>query len=252
MNTRLRTALSAFLVSALGSLACNQAAPPGSEEAETGESEGDGDGDVGEENASLYPLVNNARWVYVAKTTQGQVLGTENVSLVATEWEGQPAWRQVDEADENGEWTESILVREGEEVLRIYKEEYGDLGVTAYVYYDPGFLRADDEWLEAPVDSYEERLYDRTEYDNPDLVNPSLEPRGHAYRILAVDETVTVPAGTFECVVVERIRTVGGNAGERVIHWYAPGVGKVREERPADSRIEELSEVQIPSGAQFP
>ena len=257
MNAMPRVLVPTFALSllVLGSVACNQAAPPGTESEETAEEESGVDKSGvtdSEENQSLYPLVNNSRWVYNAKTTQGQVLGMENVSLIAMQWNGLDAWKLTDEADENGEWTESILVRQEAEVLRVYKEEHGDLGITAYVYYDPGFLRADDDWLDAAVDSYEERLYDRTEYDNPDMLNPMHEARGHAYRILALDETVTVPAGTFECVKVERIRTIGGAAGERVIHWYAPGIGKVREERPADSRIEELAEVSIPSGAQFP
>jgi len=239
----------------LGLAACNQAPPPGSEGEDSEGSEGSGEdqGELdGEEAGSLYPMVSDASWTYVARTTQGQILGTEIAEVHQIQWQGESAWLLSDQPDEDGEWTESILVERDNEVLRVYKEEHGPMGIFAYVYYDPGFLRADDDWLEASVDDYEQRLYDRTEYDNPDMLNPDLEPRGHAYKIIGVNESVTVPAGTFDCIVVERIRTVGTNAGERVLSWYAPGVGKVREERPADSRIEELSEVRIPGGAQFP
>ena len=201
---------------------------------------------------SLYPLIDGATWTYISKTTQGQVLGMEEVEVTAIEFDGQPAWLQVDSPNASGNWTKSTLSQVGDDTLRVYKEEHGPMGITAYVYYDPGFLRAADNWSMGAVDDFEERLYDRTEYDNPELLNPSLEPRGHAYKIVSINESVTVPAGTFNCVGIERIRTVGVNIGDRVLFWYALGIGKVREERPAESKIEELAEVHIPGGAQFP
>jgi hypothetical protein len=34
--------------------------------------------------------------------------------------------------------------------------------------------------------------------------------------------------------------------------WFAPGIGKVREERPIEMEIEELVSVTIPGGANLP
>lgn len=58
-----------------------------------------------------------------------------------------------------------------------------------------------------------------------------------SWRVVAMDVTVTTPAGTFEhCVKLERIRTDKVGAKKRT-YWLAPGVGKVREE---GERTEEL------------
>ncbi len=44
------------------------------------------------------------------------------------------------------------------------------------------------------------------------------------WEIVSLDEELTVPAGTFEC-----IHAVGtGPSGSKTDHWYAPGVGDVK------------------------
>jgi hypothetical protein len=198
---------------------------------------------------SYYPLVDGASWTYVASTSTGQILGMEVVDATETSWAGAPAWVFTDNPDAGGEWTESTIVQLGTAAVRVHKEVADPSGTTQIVDYDPGFTRADDQW--DTVGFKQEILYDRSETDGAGL-NPSFEPRGHSYEVLAVDESVTVPAGTFSCIKIERIRTVGGAAGERVISWYARGVGKVREEQPADGRTEELASVSIPGGVSYP
>ena len=114
---------------------------------------------------------------------------------------------------------------------------------------DPGFVRLSEAWTE--VGEPEEFLYQRVHYDGNGL-NPKVEARGHTFEVVAIGEEVTVPAGTFECVKIERVRTVGAEAGALAIFWFAPGVGKVREERPLDMEVEELVSVSIPGGVQLP
>ncbi|PRP96003.1 TapB family protein [Enhygromyxa salina] len=232
----------------LALVACGQAAPPGDEASTDTSSESTDTGSV-EEDDSYYPLVDGATWTYVASTTTGQVLGMEVVEASEITWEGAPAWVFTDNPNDLGEWTESTIVRTGSAAMRVHKEIKDGTGTTMIVDYDPGFMRADDKW--DTVGFIEEILYGRNETDGAGL-NPKFEPRGHSYEVLAVNETVTVPAGTFNCIKVERIRTVGTTAGERVLFWDARGVGKVREERPAEGRVEELASVSIPGGASFP
>jgi hypothetical protein len=55
-----------------------------------------------------------------------------------------------------------------------------------------------------------------------------------AWKVVAIGEMVTVPAGTFSAVVIEK---VGGTSTKR--YWFARGVGKVREQ--SGSQIEELT-----------
>jgi hypothetical protein len=240
-------------------LACNQPPPPGSED-EEGESStasaGTSDTDTGEtgtdtseDGGSLYPLVDGAQWTYVITSTSGQVLGMDVTSMSETTWDGMQAWELADEPNANGNSSISVLIRDGDVVLRVHREEMDQVGTTAIIDYVPGFPRASDAWTSVGV--MEEFLYDRTAYDANGL-NPVVEARGHTYEVLAIDESVTVPAGTFECVKVERVRTVGAEAGALVWFWFAPGVGKVREERPIEMEIEELASVSIPGGVNLP
>jgi hypothetical protein len=214
-----------------------------------GGSGGDGDGDGDMPDMSLYPLVDGATWSYVVKNTSGQILDMDVSQMHETTWEDGPAWELVDEPDDDGEWNFSILIRDGDLVHRVHREDMNDFGVMEIVDYDPGFLRASDAWTE--VGPPQEFLYDRTAYDKNGQ-NPIVEARGHTFQVLAIDEEVTVPAGTFNCVKVERVRTKGNEAGALAWYWYAPGVGKVREENPIEMEVEELVSVSIPGGVELP
>ena len=268
-----------FLAVALAlasTLACEQPPPPGYEgDASSDEHSGDGDPsadgsesadttsetagetdatETGEDpggpfDATLYPLTDGATWTYLATNYSGQILREEIVDAVEVEWEGQTAWMLVDNPNVSGEFTKSTIIRDGPHTLRVHKEIEGLTGTVEIVDYDPGFTRAHDDW-DTPGQSME-YAYERVATDGAGL-NMSVEPRAHLYTVLDVDVEVTVPAGTFDCVQVERIRTHGTNVGERVIFWYARGVGKVREERPMEARIEELVSVAIPDGAECP
>jgi hypothetical protein len=242
---------------ALSLLGCNQPPPPGSDDSETStdgsETSTDGsetESDTGDDpQQSLYPLVDGARWTYVTTTTGGQVLGMDIVDLQESTWNGMQAWELIDSPNVNGNWDVSTLISDGDLVLRVHREEHDSVGLTAILDYDPGFLRASEAWTEVGI--MEEFLYERTAYD-ANGQNPMVEPRGHTFEVLALDEEVTVPAGTFNCVKVERVRTVGFEAGTLAIFWFAPGVGKVREERPLEMEVEELISVSIPGGVQLP
>ena len=61
----------------------------------------------------------------------------------------------------------------------------------------------------------------------------------------AVNESVTVPAGTFSCLRVHRVEppsTVDTTGGDNVF-WFARGVGKVKETGP---ELHELLGYNIP------
>jgi hypothetical protein len=217
-----------------------------------------GDTDTGTDTAdtepdpleqSLYPLADGAKWSYVVKTTAGQILGMDITEANEVEWEGEQAFELIDEPDDDGEWNASVLLQDGDLVMRVHREEMDNLGTTAIIDYDPGFVRVSEAWT--VVGPPQEILYDRIAYDGNGQ-NPVVEARGHTFEVLAVDEQVTVPAGTFDCVKVERVRTLGAEAGALVWFWYAPGVGKVREERPLEMEVEELVSVSIPGVIDLP
>jgi hypothetical protein len=186
----------------------------------------------------------------VRKNSSDQILGMETVTAHEITWEDMQAWEMIDEPDGQGKWNKSVLVRDGDLVLRVHREEMEQIGIAAIIDYDPGFLRVSEAWTK--VGPPQEFLYDRIAYDGNGN-NPEVEERGHTFEVLAVDEQVTVPAGTFDdCVKFERVRTKGAESGALTWFWYAPGVGKVREENPIEMEIEELVSVSIPGGVELP
>src|SRR5678816_1203101 len=54
------------------------------------------------------------------------------------------------------------------------------------------------------------------------------------WTILSACESVTVPAGTFTAVSIQKVSATGGSAKT---YWYMPGVGKVKE---SGGQLEEL------------
>lgn len=213
-----------------------------------------GDGDTGNDpdpniENSLYPLVEGAQWTYLVTTTGGQILKMDSMQAHEITWNGSKAWEIVDEPNDEGKWNVSVLMRIGDLIARVHREEMVDENKVAIIDYDPGFVRVSEAWITPGI--MEELLYERTAYDGEGQ-NPDVEARGHTFEVLAVDEEVTVPAGTFDCVKIERVRTVGAESGALVWYWYAPGIGKVREERPIEMEIEELVSVSIPGGVDLP
>ncbi|MCA9707829.1 MAG: hypothetical protein KDK70_18400 [Myxococcales bacterium] len=239
--------IAAALVCTAG-LGCQQPNPPGTGSDSSGGTEVPiGEGELG----SYFPLVDGGTWTYVITNAAGQLQGTEIVEASVTTFDGAEAFVFVDNPNEQGEWTESTILRAGTSAERVHKEIMIPTGAKTIVDYDPGFTRFDDAWTEEGGKG--ERRYQRTEQKPMDPASvPDEETRGHVFTVTAVGESVTVAAGTFDCIAVERVRTTGASAGERVLLWYAAGVGKVREERPGEDRVEELSELSIPGGAVLP
>jgi hypothetical protein len=60
----------------------------------------------------------------------------------------------------------------------------------------------------------------------------------------AVNETVTVPAGTFSALKITRTNTADGTAKSQ---WFVPGVGKIRESNTT-GHLEELTSYTIAGG----
>ena len=65
----------------------------------------------------------------------------------------------------------------------------------------------------------------------------------HRFTVVQTSVSVTVPAGTFDTVEIERVNP---SANETKHFWFAVGVGKVREEDVTSGAIEELSAYHVP------
>jgi hypothetical protein len=82
------------------------------------------------------------------------------------------------------------------------------------------------EWVEA---------YRETKL--PVGLTPTTTHSTERWRVVAADEAVEVPAGTFQALVVEKI---SGAAAKR--YWFVSGIGKVKE---TGTQTEELTDYEL-------
>lgn len=179
----------------------------------------------------------------------------EIATMRSATFEDEPAFILEDEEDAQGERSSSTMLIDGTRILRVYKEVKVADQLAFRTTYDPGFLRYDEAWADSDGQA-EELTYDSLQI----CVMASsaskcaagamrMEKTTHSFRVLSQSMSVTVPAGTFDTVQIERT-----NLGDPEIQgddevkqfWYARGVGKVREEDMQTGATEELSSYEIP------
>ncbi|MEM9461043.1 MAG: hypothetical protein AAGF11_43160 [Myxococcota bacterium] len=233
MSAVVRVALVGLGLTACGWLAaCNQADPMEGSEGATSDPTSDPSGD------GLFPLRDGATWTYRHVSTDGTTWD-EVVRMRQTTYQGVEAWQIEDNAGLDGENTISTIVRDGDRVMRVHKEVLlGDAPVLS-ADYEPGFLRVDLGWVEGDSIPW---MYDRIEYDEAGTIVDEAV-RLQVFTVESVSTSVTVPAGTFDCVQFLRRRP---DTGESRRFWFSAGVGKVKHESLATGSTEELAEYAIP------
>ncbi len=119
-----------------------------------------------------------------------------------------------------------------------YREEDSANGVaTKVVTWSPDLMKylanaAPQGW------TFDSEAVETTTY--PGGGTPSQKDVSYRWTVLAEHESVTVPAGTFDCVKAQRVNL--NNTDKTKTYWFAPGVGKIREEGPT---TEELTAYQV-------
>lgn len=182
----------------------------------------------------LQPLATGARWTYrVTDPVKGvfekhvSVVGPENVPELGTPTPA-VATRDVEPTGEERDWYEvkdGFLVRQREEDWRA-----GTLvRVTTWSPAAPKWLAAVAQAGFTTQITVNEREW------HPDGTVSTKSPI-YQFKVVATDVAVTVPAGTFSCLQVERQRL--DKVDVKHTYWLAPGVGKVKED---SDRLEELS-----------
>ena len=66
----------------------------------------------------------------------------------------------------------------------------------------------------------------------------------HKYTVVDTHVDIEVPAGKFDSIEIERFNP---DESETRRFWFAPGVGKVREEDTESGAVEELADFVVPS-----
>lgn len=134
-------------------------------------------------------------------------------------------------------WQEDV----GERIIR-HREQDMAGGTQGDEIYDPYKLRVDETEAHTAVDASWTESYDETATPAGSTVSTTT-PKTETWTVEAVDEQVTVPAGTF-CALRVRKVSAADVAGSDKTYWFVRGVGKVKEET-AD-RLEELTEYSAP------
>ena len=201
---------------------------------------------------SHFPLVDGATWTYRHEYPQdpGKMPWNEIATMRAATFEDKPAFILEDEEDAQGERSSSTMLIDGSRVYRVYKEVKVVDQIAFKTSYDPGFLRYDEAWAGS------EGEVETLSYDSLQICVMAssaskcaagamrMETTTHTYKVLSESVSITVPAGTFDTVQIERtnLDDPAIPSDDEVKHfWYARGVGKVRELDVKDGATEELS-----------
>jgi hypothetical protein len=197
---------------------------------------------------SHYPLIDGAVWDY-HHTKPTKPDWDEHDSLRATTYHDAPAFVLEDQEDGQGVQTHSTLAVDGSSVNRVYQEESVAGQVALTVTYAPPFLRFDEVWMQAGqsvtlTDKWTRTcLVGGTAASNcaTGAVTPGMTT--HKYTVIDVAAKITVPAGSFEAIEIER---VDPETNETKDYWFVAGIGKVRDENPATQAVTELTSYTIP------
>ncbi|MET0385277.1 MAG: hypothetical protein ABW321_04925 [Polyangiales bacterium] len=186
---------------------------------------------------SLFPLKTGNTWSF--RTTKGTEVGNKTQTVGDLEPVGGTgplsatmAYKMLTAKDDGMDKTESWQAEVDGKIVRYRELAYASGGgsVDLEEHWEPYKLRVDGNQL--TVDSTYTEQYRETKL----LAGaaPATTDSSDTWKVVAVDEMVTVPAGTFTAVVIEK---VGGTSTKR--YWFARGVGKVKEQSGA--QLEELT-----------
>ncbi len=215
----------AAVLAAAGPLACGGDEPPQNPDANPGD--------------SYLPLVTGATWTFritdpVSGATEDKVNTVGPLEDIGGIKAGVMAFRITTEKLDGStvSWQEVT----GDLVVR-HKEQTFDLAgtMTREEWYTPYKLRVDGSAANSMLGATYVQSYN-------ELVTGSSMPvaKSETWEVLAVNQSVTVPAGTFDALVVRR--SAGAGQADKT-YWFVRGVGKVKED---GGQLEELVSYNIP------
>ncbi len=182
---------------------------------------------------SLWPLTPGSSWTYRITDdmrgvfeTRVEVLGSQAVpetSMTAV------AVRSIQPHLEERSWQ---LPLQGGLVVRLREEDLKSGELARVTTWSPATVKAlslvqELNWSHSATTRELTRLGDGTVEE---------KERTYVWRVLGMNETVTVPAGTFTNAIRIRRERADKEGSERT-YWLVPGIGKVKEE---GERLEEL------------
>lgn len=227
---------SALLLVAVAALAC------GGSDGGGGGSGVDGGGGGGE--LRYFPIAEGASWTYqvVDLGTGASSLKTQAVEAyedIGGQKAGTMGYRM--RTDKDTGYTLSWQEDTGTAIVRHREQSFAAGGAQETdEFYLPYKMRLDESEAHLVVDttysySYSEQIFDLTASTN------NTNDKSEAWTVEAVDEEVTVPAGTFTTL---RVFRNNDGTGVQKTYWFARGVGKVKEEGGGQREL--LTDYTIP------
>lgn len=192
----------------------------------------------GGKSTALQPLEVGARWTYETSDAGGGDRAVKSVEVIRTEMLGETETAVVESRRGNGRTLVWLAEMDGR-IVRLREESWEGETRMDRRGFAPGSLRTPASVGALRVGQELDGNYVEQVLADDDRVMGSRQ-RVATYRVEAVDEKIATPAGEFWSV---RLRKLGDDGGEGKLTWYAPGVGKVREE---GGRIEVLQSFSTP------
>lgn len=220
MTSRLVSMMAVALIAAFA-VACGGGSNPG-----------DDDDDACAGTDRYMTLVPGDSWTFrVTDSSNVRTMKTQTVGAeedIGGELAGTTAFRLTTVKGTTGAgMTVSWQQDTGTGIIRLREEDMSG-GTTTDEYYHPMRHRIDEsaEHIVAGAawdESYTEEVY------TDGGPTPTMADKTEHWSVVANDESVTVPGGTFCTLHIHRTSTVGGVDGSDKDYWFARGVGKIKE-----------------------
>jgi hypothetical protein len=143
------------------------------------------------------------------------------------------ALKVVTQKDWMNETTVSWQIASGDSVIRFREQSFSAFtsDLETEDHWDPHKLHVDGSAARRVKGESWTEIYQETKL--PVGGTPSTHEAHDRWSVLSACERVTVPAGTFAAVLLQKLSPIGAAK----TYWYVPGVGKVKE---SGNQIEEL------------
>ena len=185
------------------------------------------------------PLTTGRTWTYKVTDTTAHTVSMKTQAVGAREsidtiHAGISAFKLT--TTKPGGTTDSWQEDTGTEIRR-HAENDNAGATTSTEHYDPYRIRVDETPAHTATGATWMQSY--TEVVSTGGAAPVSTVKTETWSVIAADEKIDVPAGTFCTLHVHRSSVVGSVAGSVKDYWFAREVGKIKE--AGDGQTEELS-----------
>jgi hypothetical protein len=192
-------------------------------------------------DGSFFPFAVDNRWTFRvteddAVTTKTQTVGELEAVGGTGPNEDAMAYRVTTAKDDGGDETVSWQAEVDGKVVRYREQSFTasthELEIEEH--WAPYKLRVDSSAARLMTGATWTETYSETKHKAGK--SPSTEMGSDTWRVIAGAESVTVPAGTFTALVIEK------TSGTPKRYWFVRGIGKVKE---TGTQIEELQSYDV-------